>query len=775
MNRKASYTDRWARLAIRGAVAGLALIALQTALYAQPAGKRRALLIGINDYSASRLPRYSQPPVPGRDWPDLSGPVNDVRILREMLIVLHGFAASDIVTLTDQEATRVAILRKIESHLVESASKGDISFFYFAGHGSQVENSRSDEPDKLDESIVPADSRKGAPDIRDKELRPLFNRILDRGARLTILLDNCHSGSGIRGLVTGAQPRGVKRDPRDIADPSAFGPRPEDRGALVLSASQDSEPAMEFRDEQKVIHGAFTWALIRAMRDSSEGETAHETFLRARARLQVDVPFQEPVIAGDSAARVTPLLGTRIDRRGGRTVVAVEKVQKDGTIVLNGGWATGLSVGSELRVPSDRDAAVRVIVTTLRSLRRAEARVQNARTVPSAIRAGSLLELVGWAAPPSRPLRIWIPAGPAGFSDMTAWGRRMADASAKRGVRWVPDPTDVTPTHLLRYDSRGWSLLGPARQFEYLGNTDAAIAAIGRIAAGSSLFVQLPAPAPLISGITSGFDTSAQNIDRVKSPGEADYVLAGRYAKSSRSIEYAWVRPGMRAQDRRKTGFPARTDWIAANERHPAMRNAVSSLRDAAMRLRRIHGWLALDSPPHTRSPYRLALRRLRDGRLLTDRIVTGGDSYEIVLRAASPLGRVARRYVYVFVIDSHGKSFLVFPQTTGSVENRFPLGSSAPSEIPLGQAGSFRVTKPYGMDTWFLLTTEVPLSYPWILEWDGVRTRSPESPTPLEQLLMLTAAGERSGLLVSPENWSIEKLVLESVPPRESARRRGR
>ena len=58
--------------------------------------------------------------------------------------------------------------------LAAAASKDDVVFVYFAGHGSQVRNSKSDEPDLLDESIVPADSRRGAPDIRDKELRRIF-------------------------------------------------------------------------------------------------------------------------------------------------------------------------------------------------------------------------------------------------------------------------------------------------------------------------------------------------------------------------------------------------------------------------------------------------------------------------------------------------------------------------------------------------------------------------------------------------------------------------
>src|SRR5204863_8381450 len=199
----------------------------------------------------------------------------------------------------------------------------------FGGHGSHVRNSLSDERDNLDESIVSADSRLGVEDIRDKELRAFFNRILDRGARLTVILDNCYSGSGARGLGTGARPRGIWFDPRDVADGVRYGARPESRGALVLSAAQDNDAAWETRDAEGKFHGVFTWAWMRAMRDASSGEPAVQTFLRAEARMRTESPFQSPVIAGTSDSKLAPFLGDRIDRRDDRVVVGVAKVQND--------------------------------------------------------------------------------------------------------------------------------------------------------------------------------------------------------------------------------------------------------------------------------------------------------------------------------------------------------------------------------------------------------------------------------------------------------------
>lgn len=357
----------------------LALAALLLAVCggtADPVGRRRAVLVGINDYSAAKPHQ--------RDLPNLSGAVNDVEEMQQLLLERHGFAARDIVTLTDRQATRKAILSALQRHLLLPAAKDDVLLFYFAGHGSQVRNSRSDEPDLLDESLVPADSSAGVRDIRDKELRPLFNRILDRGARLTVMLDNCHSGSGARGTRT----RGARADLRDLADGTHYGPRPEERGALVIAAAQDAGDAREMRDERKRMHGAFTWAWIRAMRDASPFEPASETFARAAARLRAERPSQQPVLAGLARVTQVPFLGTQAVLN--RPVIAVETVRSDGTVLLHGGRVDGLKVGTRLRALDD--PKTELTVTALHGAGRGEARGHS-------VGAGALLEIDGWTAP----------------------------------------------------------------------------------------------------------------------------------------------------------------------------------------------------------------------------------------------------------------------------------------------------------------------------------------------------------------------------------------
>ncbi|HYN21229.1 MAG TPA: caspase family protein, partial [Thermoanaerobaculia bacterium] len=749
--------------------------------------RRRALLVGISDYSASRLARpadaksTASQPAGGRAWPNLGGPVNDVEIMREMLILLYGFAPQDIITLTDQRATRASILKALAEQLVEPAGKGDIVLFYFAGHGSQVKNSRSDEPDHLDESLVPADSRLGARDIRDKELRRPFNRILDQGARLTVILDNCHSASGARGLATGAYPRGVKPDLRDIAESSNFGPRPEDRGALVLAAAQDFDFAWETRDEQGKLYGAFSWAWARAMRDAATGEPAQDTFLRAQARLRAETPFQEPVLAGNAEARLSPFLGARKDRRADRALIAIEKLAADGTLVLQGGWANGLTVGSELRLADQGETSARLEVTALRGLGRCEARLKTpVRSVPAALKSGALLEIVGWAAPPGKPLRVWMPRVAGTAEAAAGLARELAREAPRRKVKWVDDPTETTPTHLLRWRDRQWEVLAPGGEAERLGPAAQAVSVLEKVPAGASLFVQIPAPLALVEGIAVGPRSDHPGVQSAAVPEEADYVLVGRL--SGGGIEYAWLRPGVEKADQRRTGLPLRTDWqplASRKELSAPFREAALILKDAVLRLRKIHGWHHLDSPPAALSVYQLAIRRARDGAPVEDGILAGSEEYGLALRARStPLPpQLQPRYFYAFTIDSHGKSVLLFP-TNGSVENRFPLSKvdgqtppDPPIEIPLDPPALFEVTEPYGIDTYFLLSTGEPLPNPWVVEGEGVHTRGRQ--TPLEELLALTGSATRSaGRIVTPATWSIERMLFRSVPPGEKGAR---
>jgi hypothetical protein len=763
---------------------------------------RLALLVGIDDYSGSGLARSGNgAPAPGRDFPTLHGSVTDANAMRELLAGVYGFDRRDIVTLLNGQATRAAIVQALQT-LADGAAKDDVLFFYFAGHGSQVRNSASDEPDKLDETIVPADSRRGAPDIRDKELRRIFNRMLDRGVRLTILLDSCHSGSGARGLPSGAPQRSVTADLRDVHDGANYGPRPEDRGAVVLSAAQDYETALETRDLDGNFHGVFSWAWMRALRDAPANESVLETFLRAQARMRAETPYQVPVIAGSGDVRALPFLGSRSDRRADRTIVAIEKVKSDGTIVLQGGWANGLAVGSTLRLADHSTSQQQLVITSMIGLARSEARVQtsalrdtnaqhahvrndvrianaeNVRQQPAGLVSGALLEVVGWSTVTQRPFVVWMPQLSASASEIRDLARTFARVAASHHLRWIGDPTEVTPDYVLRRSSVGWELLGATSRTIALRDDAAAAAALARLPRGASLFVQLPAPATLVSRFNIGPHSAHESIEQTNDPATADYLLTGRYERGR--LSYAWVRPSMRRIDADESVLPVRSDWFAPGANDYDLGNARDVVRAALFRLYKVRAWQLLESPPGVRPAYALALRHQRDSQIVQDGHVVGGERYGLLLRAEYSATTVASRFVYVFVVDSFGRSILVFPRS-GSVENRFPLQrdpgtryvASPPREIALGEAASLQVEPPYGVDTYVLLSTDEALPNPWILEWDGVRTRDVSGASPLERLLAETGAGTRSVRVVTPANWSIQRVVWRSVAPHHDASRR--
>jgi hypothetical protein len=723
--------------------------------------RKRALLIGINDYSASTLGAAASPPLGARTWPNLEGTLNDVKLMRGLLEATYVFKHNDIVALTDQQATRSAILRELE-RLEKSARKDDVVLFYYSGHGSQVRNSCSAERDKLDESIVPADSRLGADDIRDKELRALFNKILGRGAKLTIVLDTCHSGSGVRGLDAGRHARVVSKDPRDVADPST-GPRPEDRGALVLSATQDFDRAYEIFASDRVMHGAFTWALACALKDAPRGEPMSDTFLRIQARLSVDQPGQVPVLAANSDVSLRPFLGEPIDKKNRRPAIAVGDVRPDGTYVLQGGWVNGVTEHSELRVAADPDLRLEVQTVDIATC---TARIVSGRTRSpghSPLATGTLLEIAAWAAPPSRPLRIWIPR--VGNDAPLAFAQKLRETAATRKITWVTDPTETTATHLIRWRDGGWEVVAD-------GNTKRTDTPLDGLASEHSVFVQLPAPAKLAAEIAA-----VEGVELTERPEIADYILAGRLA--AKDAEYAFIRPQASTQDTAHSALPVRTAWTRPKSSFV--------LEDALIRLQRIHGWHELTSPAGVASDYTLAIRRADDHVLIEDGVLRGERPHYLVLRVKPGVSEVYTRYVYAFVIDSNGASTLLFPRMdSGSVENRLPLTRQAAkavrnpeTEIPLDDSDPFIVTSPYGADTYFLLSTSEPLSALGSLEWSGVRggtggqSSEARPQTPLERLLARTLSGSRgkpneTPLLV-PTDWSFEKVIFHSVPPRRT------
>lgn len=275
----------------------------------RPSGRKKALLVGINYRGTSAA---------------LRGCVRDVTYVHHLLVSKFGFRTKDFVVLTDENTgipgvrkgmpTRRTILDSLR-WLVEDTRPGDSLWFSFSGHGSQVIDKNGDESDGFDETILPVDYKR-AGHIIDDEMYDIVRRIV-RGARLTVLLDACHSGTGLdlpyqhdvfgtgsgqrisggrpslsSGLMgvagaffngggTSALQAGLhlatsygrrKRRPRQGPDPNAG-------EVLLFAGCRDGETSADTSKLARgLTTGAMTYALIEALEHSSVGDWRNYTY-----------------------------------------------------------------------------------------------------------------------------------------------------------------------------------------------------------------------------------------------------------------------------------------------------------------------------------------------------------------------------------------------------------------------------------------------------------------------------------------------------------------
>jgi hypothetical protein len=760
---------------------------------------RRALIIGIDKYEPQRPPpAESTASAEGKDhpsaanvpatrgrWSDLDGSVNDADDMRDALINRYDFKPENVLVLRNREATRERILAEIRHHLVEPTKPGDVVVFFYAGHGSQELNPQSEEQDKKDETIVPVDSSQGARDISDKELRRLFNDILDKGAVFTAIFDSCHSGSIARGVVVEGKARFLPPDTRTFTARGAqeirdSRPRPEDRGALILSAAQDFELAWEGKDPKTgAPRGAFAVALLQVMRKAGPQEPAENVFLRTRASL---TGVQEPVMAGSSDRLRKPLFGVGSDPASRGAMVAVQSLRADNLVELQGGGVAGLEKGCELKEanPATATQPVRLRVEEVKGWSQAAARVIAGD--PQKLRPGDLFTLDLWVVPDEPLLRVWLPPSALSTTGLQQLAKELDALRISDRVRWIEDPTEESPTHELFWTGTAWTLASPAkqgtgRQESILGKTLSAKQVLEALSSGNSkktkLFVRIPPPPELLAALDLGKGKQRSVIAIVASPQEANYLLIGRM--QNKTLEYAWVFPNMlRKEAEEKLPLPIRSDWIAVADPQ-GVASAVAQLKDKAEQICKVQFWLALSrrAPQDNGDfPYTLALKNTKTGKSVTQEQVMEGESYRLVLRANEEALQqgITPRYVYVIAIDRRGKITLLFPrESQGSVENRFPAKSSdggiqKSSEIPIGD--EFAIGEPFGLDTYILLTDVKPIPDPQRLEQEGVSTRGAEPEDSVAQLIFNGLdAMTRGQQLKTPLRWSSAALSLRSVP----------
>lgn len=733
---------------------------------------RRAMLVGINTYSP---PEGSEAAI-SRKWRDLDGAANDVVAVESILSTRFGF--DEIHTLTNRDATREAIFAGITEWLVEPSEPGDIVVFYYAGHGSQVRNTESRESDGLDETIVPADSWNGAPDIRDKELRDAFNALLAKGVTVTLIFDSCHSGSITRGVSLGKS-RYMEASPLVVSD-SSDPPKPVEQGALIISASQDDEVARELLDEDGNPRGAFTWALAKAIESHAPSESAEQLFLRARAILRSTGAKQEPVIAGNSDRRSKTLLGSEA-QTGGPSVPVID-VESDGTIVLQGGIATGLRPGAELiRYAPDSSLVARLEITESDGLARSRATMLEGDELPE---PGEAFEIARWISSASTPLRLYIPPMFDSFEHLSTVVAPMEALRGSGKIQWVEDPTETSPDLFVYWSGTSWLSTdadGSVIDFGESPSEDEMVTMLSKTSVvNPRVFVSIPPFASFGKRLSARFDRLDASVEQVDNPQQATYILAGRISEAglAAGIEYAWI---LRDATSGASDSPApdRSDWNLVTEQRLF---AASILGRDVNKLNVIWGWINLQSPPDDGTfPYKFAgFENVADGsrRFDGDTLIVG-EQYRVVLetsfaelekaRVKAMSAKAERRFLYLFIMDRSGNGYLLYPAAEfGNVENDVVMFSDLPTEIkiPSGDGVLFEVAEPVGLDSFYLISTAQPIPQPGVFNFEGVRTRGPApgEQTDLSRLFHALGSGTRGAKQPVPTNWSLQRITVRSI-----------
>lgn len=734
----------------------LAAFALSVALFAAGDGsQRRALVIGIDKYN---------PDLSSVRWQNLDGCVNDAISIKEVLQARYGFNGNDITILKNHEASREIILKEFDN-LLKNSSTGDIAVIYYAGHGSQVRNSASSEADKKDESIVPADSYKGALDIRDKELARIFNQFADKGIVLSVIFDCCHSGSIGRGTLSGNPPKLRYLQPDesiDSNDPSSSEP-PENKGVLLISASQDFELASEQRDADGNPHGAFTIALLQSLKSLPSTSSVSDIFASVRAILKYNGKKQEPVLAATEVRKRQTLFGIDKASLSGKTLIAV--IQNNGSsITLQGGIALGIYPNSIVSRSDPKGKIWQIKVISNEGLNRCTGSLVSGDI--AGINPGDLFELKTWCLPENSALRVFIPQSAINYDQLVSVSVLQKKLTETGKYIFIDHLSLNEPLYTLFFDNSNWFTNKPDGELVNLGAQLNEKQIIQNIPEGSSIFISLPPTNEVYQKLIDKFVT-ANAVNPVPISSNAQYFLSGRWVNGI--LQYAFIMPQISVQDSSfNNTMPVRTDYFSMKNNLQTLDLFADSLSEAALKLSKIHAWLNLASPPDDGSfPYSLKLQNYNTKEIvLPNQTVRNGDILRFLLATDTANLQEwdgSKRYIYVFSIDSKGTMQLIYP-LSGSVENRMPLVDASGSpllQMKLGNA-KIKVTEPFGVDTYIMLATNEPIPNPDVFNQISVISRGDAS-SGLQNLLNI---GSRTrGELITPSDWGIQKVSIRSVP----------
>ncbi|MFN6464363.1 MAG: caspase family protein [Nostoc sp. DedVER02] len=291
---------------------------------AQPSPRKLALLIGINQY-----PKI----------PNLNGCLTDVELQRELLINRFGFQGSDILTLTDEQASREFIEAAFLDHLGKQAKPDDLVVFHFSGYGSHVKLETS--PDIIQNALVPANV------ISTSQDEKIVNYILEETLllllrslttdRVTAVLDTSYDApSTVIGLKTRALQESVPKLATEELDFLKQLKTQKSSTPIVLAAT--SEPKQPAREGlfSGFSAGLFTYALTQYLWEFTPATKIQIALSQVENSLSKLGSKQQPALLSSQTSDVTSLQSDTIIGAEG----AISAIEEDGKTVHL--WLAGL-------------------------------------------------------------------------------------------------------------------------------------------------------------------------------------------------------------------------------------------------------------------------------------------------------------------------------------------------------------------------------------------------------------------------------------------------
>ncbi len=308
---------------------GLSIVSQQyQRALAGPSDRKLALLIGINQYA---------------DKP-LNGCLTDVAMQRELLIHRFGFAASDILTLVNEQATSAQIVTAFAEHL-HQAKPGDVVVVHFSGYSRLLH--LGTQPQTLlltansaptEDTIVGLSTDTLALLVRSLPTRQVTT-VLDTGATYpgTALQGNLRVRARSSLIVDQLDQAELTLQDRLLAqlnlDLSQLqAPSP----GVVLAAAGTTQLALETQ-WNGFSAGLFTYALTQQLWQTRPPTTLKVCLGQTAATIaQLAAPYQAPQIAGADVRAINPYYASLLAAPSEGVITAIEDNGKVATVWLGG-------------------------------------------------------------------------------------------------------------------------------------------------------------------------------------------------------------------------------------------------------------------------------------------------------------------------------------------------------------------------------------------------------------------------------------------------------